>query len=367
MLTFAFASSSVTIDLTIILPMDASSVPDFDDLPEVEGLPQGCAWGVFDKDGKKDVLGTLNFLTPQVVQEAAAEVKDGVSFSLNWPLNGIKFPFPYRKAPVHTARSLRELGMDGDGFDDELEINTQFSSQWDSLCHVTLPGHFNTSGHDHAAGVTYNDAKPTKEGLQVGSTAENPLPTLDQWQARGGVVGRGVLIDFKAYMDHLGKEYHPLDGYRITVEDIEKVAAHQGAEFKAGDILIIRTGYTEILEAPTAEDFDKFQKGTLSGVHGAEETARWVWNKRLAAVAGDMHAFEAIPALQADGSVGGPLDLVLHPYFLCMFGMPIGELWDLKAVGAYCKKVGRYTFLLTSMPLNHPGLVASPPNATAIF
>ncbi len=47
--------------------------------------------------------------------------------------------------------------------------------------------------------------------------------------------------------------------------------------------------------------------------------------------------------------------------------MPIGELWDLKALSEYTKKVGRYSFLLTSVPLNHPGLVASPPNALALF
>ena len=58
------------------------SVPDFDDLPKVEGMPQGCAWGVFDRDGKKDIYGTLNFLSPEVVKAAASEVKDGVSISL---------------------------------------------------------------------------------------------------------------------------------------------------------------------------------------------------------------------------------------------------------------------------------------------
>jgi hypothetical protein len=50
-----------------------------------------------------------------------------------------------------------------------------------------------------------------------------------------------------------------------------------------------------------------------------------------------------------------------------MFGMSIGELWDLKALSAHCKKTGRYSFLLTSAPLNIPGLVGSPPNALAIF
>lgn len=45
-------------------------------------MPQGCAWGIFDKDGKKDLLGTLNFLTQDVVKGACAEARDGVSVSL---------------------------------------------------------------------------------------------------------------------------------------------------------------------------------------------------------------------------------------------------------------------------------------------
>ena len=32
--------------------------PAFDDLPKVDGEPQGCIWGIFDKDGKKDEIGS---------------------------------------------------------------------------------------------------------------------------------------------------------------------------------------------------------------------------------------------------------------------------------------------------------------------
>lgn len=32
--------------------------PDFDELPEVPGQPKGCLWGFFDRDGKKDQLGS---------------------------------------------------------------------------------------------------------------------------------------------------------------------------------------------------------------------------------------------------------------------------------------------------------------------
>jgi hypothetical protein len=60
----------------------ATKIPDFDDLPTVDGMPLGCAWGVFDQDGQKDLRGTLNLLTPEVVAAACKEAKDGVSISL---------------------------------------------------------------------------------------------------------------------------------------------------------------------------------------------------------------------------------------------------------------------------------------------
>jgi hypothetical protein len=63
---------------------DEIVLPDFDSLPKVEGMPQGCAWGIFDKDGKKDIFGTLNLLTPKVIKAAAAEIEYGESISLKY-------------------------------------------------------------------------------------------------------------------------------------------------------------------------------------------------------------------------------------------------------------------------------------------
>lgn len=71
---------------------DYSNLPDFDSLPKVKDMPQGCAWGLFDKDGKKDHLGCVNLLTPAVVKAAYKEAKDGVSVSLNWPIGAIQKP-----------------------------------------------------------------------------------------------------------------------------------------------------------------------------------------------------------------------------------------------------------------------------------
>ncbi|KAI1454270.1 hypothetical protein F4805DRAFT_329406 [Annulohypoxylon moriforme] len=344
--------------------MEIANIPEFDDLPGVQDMPQGCAWGVF---GKEDLRGTLNLLTPSVTKAACSEVRDGKSISLNWPLNAISIPLPGRIAPVHKQMTLRETGLsEGIGWDDEIHFNTQLSSQWDSLVHW----------QHQPSGLAYNGIAVSKEALSVDNTSNNTMPTLDHWHTKGGLVARGVLIDFKEWDEKRrkleGKKggealFNPLDGHRITVEEIETVAKDQGVEFHRGDVLIIRTGLTEILQAPRPEDLEKLQSAKIAGMHGVLDSVKWLWNKHFVAVAGDGWAFEALMPLKEDGTQGGPNDLFLHPWLLSMFGMPIGELWDLKELSEHCKASGRYSFMLTSAPLNIPGLIGSPPNALAIF
>lgn len=181
-------------------------------------------------------------------------------------------------------------------WDDEITFNTQHSSQWDSLCHVQ-------STH---TGFSYNDFQPTQETLtNCASTAENDAPTLDHWHEAGGMAARGVLIDYKAYADEKGTPFHPLESVRITAQDVEDCAAHFGVAFKPGDVLLVRTGATEVYENPTDEEVAKMQTGTLAGLHGCEDTARWIWNKRFTAVASDAIALEALPGLDKDGNPGG--------------------------------------------------------------
>ncbi|EGP89544.1 uncharacterized protein MYCGRDRAFT_103601 [Zymoseptoria tritici IPO323] len=335
-------------------------VPDWDDLPDVEGMPKGCAWGVFDKDGKKDIYGTLNFLTPEVIKAAYAEAKDGVSVSLNWPIGAIKTPGFGRKGLVHKVVSFVGSALDCHGYDDELEFNTQCSSQWDSLVHF----------HHQPSQSGYNGTKTSVEELTQehgNEDTEGKLPTLNQWHKRGGMVARGVFIDFKKWADEQGRSFNPFNDDKITVEDIEAIAKKQGVEFKQGDVIIIRSGFTEALTGISGEkQAELMGSHRVCGVTGNEETAKWFWNKHFAAVAGDMIAFEHIPP-NINGKEAPVSDLVLHQYFLGLFGMSIGELWDLKALSETAAKLNRYTFLLTSVPLNVPGGVGSPPNALAIF
>ena len=250
-----------------------ANLPSFDDLPKVEGMPQGCAWGVFDKDGKKDVYGALNILTPEVVKAAYAELKAGVSVSLNWPLGAIAQPGFGRKGLKHTVISFLDTPLNAHGYDDEIEFNTQCSSQWDSLCHV----------HHQESAMGYNGVQTNVKELtqEYGNEDhDQKLPTLNHWHKRGGLVARGVLIDWKRYADEEGIKFDPFDKDSFTPEDIEKVAKKQGVEFKPGDVIIIRSGYTEGLTGiPAEKQAELLSSHKACGVTGDVATAKWFWNK----------------------------------------------------------------------------------------
>ena len=219
------------------------------------------------------------------------------------------FSVPGRIAPVHKQMTLQEAKLsEGVGWDDELHFNTQASSQWDSLVHW----------QHQPSGLAYNGIAVTKEALAAPNTAANQMPTLDHWHTAGGLVARGVLIDFKAWSEakfraegKVGGEatWHPLDGHRITVSEIETVARAQGVDLRPGDVIIIRTGLPEVLQAPTPEDFAKLQKGTIAGLDGNMESVRWLWNSHFAAVASDNFSVEALPPNMEDGSPGSMTDL----------------------------------------------------------
>ena len=286
-----------------------TNLPDFDSLPPVKNMPQGCAWGVFDKDGEKDHLGCLNLLTPTVVQNAYKEAYDGVSISLNWPIGACQTPFFGRQGLTHKVISYHDAaGLHA--FDDIIEFNTQCSSQWDSLVHF---------GHQ-ATGANYNGVLPTTEDLAqpFGShDTKKAIPTLNHWHDRGGLVGRGVLLDYRAYAQAKDIKYDPYDAHVITIKDLEDIANYQNTTFKHGDILIVRTGYTEDLSGISGEEQDK-KLGTCRavGIEGTVDAAKWFWNHHFSAVAGDAVCFESMPPRLPDGTFGTNSDLGMYSVIL---------------------------------------------------
>ena len=173
-------------------------------------------------------------------------------------------------------------------------------------------------------------------------------------------MGRGVLLDYVAYAERRGIKYSPMSEHAIVVEDLEAMARESGVAFRPGDILLVRTGWTKWYDEHDAAARRQYVTDAYAwvGLRGCEQTMAWLWDRRFAAVASDCNGVEVVPM---------DPDWRLHDYALAMWGMPLGEMWDLEALARECEAQQRWSFFLTSSPLNLPGGVASPPNALAVF
>ncbi|SMR58430.1 unnamed protein product [Zymoseptoria tritici ST99CH_1E4] len=124
-------------------------------------------------------------------------------------------------------------------------------------------------------------------------------------------------------------------------------------------------GGTKTWESLTLDQKEEYrtqtqtQKHRHSGLIQSEAVARFMWDYHIVAVAGDGVSFEVRPNRDDDWS--------MHHYCLAGWGVPIGEMFDLERLADLCKKLNRWTFFVTSSPLNHPRGVSSPPNCMALF
>jgi hypothetical protein len=118
------------------------------------------------------------------------------------------------------------------------------------------------------------------------------------------------LIDYKAYAEKHDIKYSPFESHSITVADIEAIAQEQDVGFRQGDVIIIRTGFTEALGKASHGDQQKML-GTerCAGVAQSRETVKWFWNQHFAAVASDNAGFEVLPPLVDGQNIGTPQDM----------------------------------------------------------
>jgi len=314
-------------------------LPSYDDLPVRAGAPAGAAWGVF---GDDDEVGTINLLTPERVIAAAASIRSGKVFALNLPINIPDPPLFTRGKHTHTVKIFPNAEFVLDDYLDN--FYPQASSQWDALAHVKHPIHGAYNGIP-------DNQMTGRGGMRLG---------IDNL-ARRGIAGRGVLADVARYYDRIGKSINFTKAESIPLGDVQATLEDEGVALRAGDLLLIRIGWTKFYLSASAETKAELARETVvPGIEGSERTARWLWDNHLAAVASDSPALEALP------KPAGQETEFLHFHMLAFFGMPIGEMWNLEGLAEDCAADGRYDFFLTSAPLNVPGGVGSPPNALAI-
>ncbi|KAL3462131.1 hypothetical protein BJX64DRAFT_299760 [Aspergillus heterothallicus] len=319
--------------------------PPFDAAPRIPGTPQGCLWGIYDRPGVKDQIGSINLLTPSVVLAARAEIQTGRHVQLDWPLHSLAYPSFGRKAFERRVLNFRERS-DVFAFDDEIHINTQSGSQWDSLRHHAC----------QKQRVFYN-------GLTFEESLTSDRNGIHNWCERGGIVGRGILADMvRFYETRDGQSPSPASRHEIPISDVISALEQQGTTPRQGDILLIRSGFVRWHN--DAIDAER-RKGTLEnetsiGIEASEDTIRWLYDQHFAALVGDTVAFEAWPPKQDN-------EWIIHEWALGWWGTPLGEMWDLEGLSAECERQERWSFFLTSAPLHVRGGVGSPPGAIAIF
>jgi len=190
----------------------------------------------------------------------------------------------------------------------------------DALCHqacgLNLYGGIPVDGAETPAGFTH-----------LGIETVPPL------------LGRGVLLDVAGW-----KGQTPLpQKHGITADELIACAVQEKVEVKAGDVLLVRTGYGTLWHDETAY---------LQAAGVAKSGTLWAAEHGVAAVGADNMAWDVLDV--RDPETGATL--FAHVYLLPQKGIYIMENLDLEGLA----RDRRYSFAFICIPLKFKGATGSP-------
>jgi kynurenine formamidase len=292
-------------------------------------------WGVW---GSDDERGTLNYITPECVRNAASLVRSGRTVSMAVPINkvaGPDNPHPVAHYMAQTFDRPSALGEPGFALDFLAgEIHGDCHTHIDALCHVAYKG------------LLYNG----KSAAEV--TARGPgiqdITTYAQ-----GIVSRGVLLDIPRL--HGVKWLDP--GEAVTADELEACEQAEGVRLREGDILVFRTGqHRRRLElGPWNNGYDG------EGKAGLHVTAIPLLHRRKVAAFFPDGDGETVPS--GVESIAYPI----HALQIAAMGMICADSLNLEDVAAVCAEQNRWEFLVVAAPLRLPGGTGSFFNPIAVF
>ena len=284
-------------------------------------------WGRW---GSEDEQGAANLLGAAAVRGAITEVRTGEVLHLAAPIVGGRgFGLVGRPDPVHLmirdggdyAAGLPERG--GFGYaDDMLTVATHGVTHLDALSHVWRDGLMYNA--IPASSVTSRGAR--KLGIEK-------IPPI---------VSRGVFVD--AAPDSVRAADDP-----IHVDELQSMLAAVGVELRAGDALLVRTGWLAATQAGGAD------ASAWGGIHS--DCGAWLGEQDVVLLGADNPGVEVFPSGDPDCQV--PVHLAL----IRGYGMLFCELLDLEELAS----AGRATFLFAVAPLPLAGGVGSPVVPLAIL
>jgi kynurenine formamidase len=201
---------------------------------------------------------------------------------------------------------------------DAIALGTHVGTHLDALCHFSCGGRLH-GGADAAPAQSY-----------VSGLARFSIDTVPP------ILRRGVLLDIVG-----------LEGGGPLARDFEIMPRHldaavraQGIEVRAGDVVLLRTGWARYFEDP-----GKFVSG-VQGPGPSTAGALWLSERGVYAAGSDTVAFEKVP----DPS------MPVHVHLLVEKGIHIIECLNLEELAA----ARVYEFVFVAIPLKIRGATASP-------
>jgi len=293
-------------------------------------------WGRW---GEDDERGALNLLSDDLVLEALKGCRTGKVYNLGVPIQraGVPNSTEYRGTPMrltmvnHSDEAMYEkFGADpGVGANEDLLVfASHTTTHIDSLCHV------------YADQSIYNGFP--HDGMQAYAGAARC-----GIEKAGGFATRGVLVDVAGYREVASLEL----GHVITGEEFKATLAAQGTELRAGDAVIIRTGWLEYFFASGGGP--EIDMSNEPGI--GFEVAELLHEADVAVVAADNTAVEALP-FDRGKFLGVHIELLVKRGIHLIEHVVTEEL-----ARERCRE-----FLLITAPLLITGATASPVNPIAI-
>ena len=286
-------------------------------------------WGRW---GPDDERGALNVLSPEAIRAAAAAVRRGRVYSLGIPIQADGVPLlDYRGKPMRlTLQDSTDEGVyeafgcrPGTGaHEDVMVFASHTTSHMDALIHVYEDGH-------HYNGVPAGAMRALSGATKLG---------IEKVQ---GFAARAVLLDLPRYF---GESGWVEPGRKLTGADLEGAAAAQGVEVRAGDVVLVRTGYLQMwFERQPDVGFEQPGLGL--------DAAAWLAARDVVAVGSDNAAVEVIP-------FDGNDFLAVHKALLVRRGIYLLEFLDLSQPA----RDEAWEGLITVAPLKVTGATGSPVN-----
>lgn len=292
-------------------------------------------WGLW---GPDDTKGTLNYITPEHVRNAASLVRTGRSISLSLPVNKVAGP-----DNPHPAIHYMATGHDNDIGSGTLRFATDFlGMQFHGDCHT----HIDALCHIAYRGQLYN-------GQPAGLVSTSGADALDITEYARGVVGRGVLLDIPRLRGVSWLE----PGTAVGRTELEAAEKAQGVRLGEGDLFVFRTGHHRRRRELGAWDNGYSGEGK-AGLH--VDVMSLLHERHVAGFLPDGDG-EVIPS-----SVEG-IAYPIHPLQITAMGMLASDSLNLEDLADACEAEQRWEFMVVLAPLRIPGATGSPFNPIAVL